>query len=86
MSEETLRRRNDLGEGPPRVRIGRFWSYSFDELDAWVSGQQAEVKQAAIQQPEAAKMQAETSDIAAQQPKRRRGRPPKSASAAIATP
>jgi len=38
MSEETLRRLHERGEGPPRARIGtRNWSYAFDDLDRWLT-------------------------------------------------
>jgi predicted DNA-binding transcriptional regulator AlpA len=41
-SEETLRKMHKRGEGPPRNRLGRrFWSYSFDELDAWLAAERA---------------------------------------------
>jgi hypothetical protein len=36
ISEETLRRRQLRGEGPRRTRSGRFWSYTYDDLDAYV--------------------------------------------------
>ena len=38
MSEETLRKYHERGEGPPRARIGRrHWSYSFSDLDKWLA-------------------------------------------------
>jgi len=41
-SEETLRKMHERGEGPPRNRIGkRFWSDSFDDLDAWLASDRA---------------------------------------------
>jgi predicted DNA-binding transcriptional regulator AlpA len=40
ISEETLRRMHERGNGPPRVRMGaRGWSYSYAELDAWLAAQ-----------------------------------------------
>jgi predicted DNA-binding transcriptional regulator AlpA len=40
ISEETLRRMHERGNGPPRVRIGaRGWSYRYDDLDAWLAAQ-----------------------------------------------
>jgi predicted DNA-binding transcriptional regulator AlpA len=39
ISEETLRRMHLRGDAPPRTRVGsRFWSYSYDDLDAWIAG------------------------------------------------
>jgi predicted DNA-binding transcriptional regulator AlpA len=38
ISEETLRRKHLRGEGPPRSKVGsRNWSYSYDDIDAWVA-------------------------------------------------
>jgi predicted DNA-binding transcriptional regulator AlpA len=39
LSEETLRKMHERGEGPPRARIGtRNWSYAYSDLDAWLTG------------------------------------------------
>jgi len=35
ISDETLRARHARGEGPPRTQRGRFWSYCYDDLDAY---------------------------------------------------
>jgi hypothetical protein len=35
MSEETLRQRHARGEGPRRSKNGRYWSYTFEDLDAY---------------------------------------------------
>jgi hypothetical protein len=35
ISEETLRQRHARGEGPRRTQQGRFWSYTYDDLDAY---------------------------------------------------
>jgi hypothetical protein len=35
ISDETLRLRQARGEGPRRTRCGRFWSYTFADLDAY---------------------------------------------------
>jgi hypothetical protein len=35
MSDETLRQRHARGEGPKRTKLGRNWSYSYDDLDAY---------------------------------------------------
>ena len=35
ISEETLRQRHARGEGPRRTQQGRFWSYRYDDLDAY---------------------------------------------------
>jgi hypothetical protein len=41
--EETLRRMHKRGEGPPRNRIGsRGWSYSYDDLDAWLASERGD--------------------------------------------
>jgi hypothetical protein len=34
-SEETLRQRIARGEGPRGSRDGRFWSFTYDDLDAY---------------------------------------------------
>ena len=36
VSQQTLRQRHNRGEGPRRTRSGRFYSYRFDDLDAYV--------------------------------------------------
>ena len=42
-SEETLRKMHKRGEGPPRNRIAkRFWSYSYDDLDAWLASERGD--------------------------------------------
>jgi hypothetical protein len=38
ISDETLRQRHNRGEGPKRVRNGRHWSYTYDDLDAYAAG------------------------------------------------
>jgi hypothetical protein len=35
ISEETLRQRHARGEGPRRSRNGRFWNYTYDDLDSY---------------------------------------------------
>lgn|SRR5215471_2726139 len=41
ISEETLRLKHKRGEGPPRMKIGsRNWSYSYDDIDAWLAAQE----------------------------------------------
>ncbi len=35
VSEETLRQRHNRGEGPRRTRFGRFYSYTYEELDRY---------------------------------------------------
>jgi hypothetical protein len=35
VSEECLRQRHARGEGPRRTQQGRFWSYTYDDLDAY---------------------------------------------------
>ena len=35
ISDETLRLRHERGEGPRRTKVGRFYSYSYDDLDAY---------------------------------------------------
>jgi len=35
ISDETLRQRCARGEGPRGARNGRFWSFSYDDLDAY---------------------------------------------------
>jgi len=40
ISTEKLRRMHARGEGPPRVKVGsRGWSYSYDQIDAWLASQ-----------------------------------------------
>jgi hypothetical protein len=39
ISDETLRQRHARGEGPRRTRNGRFWSYTFDDLDAYATAE-----------------------------------------------
>jgi excisionase family DNA binding protein len=41
ISDETLRQRCARGEGPRGARNGRFWSFSFDDLDAYAEQQAA---------------------------------------------
>ena len=41
VSEETLRRMQERGEGPRRHRHGRFWMYTFEDLDAYLAGDSA---------------------------------------------
>jgi hypothetical protein len=41
VSDETLRMRHAHGDGPRRTKIGRLWSYSFDDLDAYAEGERA---------------------------------------------
>jgi hypothetical protein len=38
MSDETLRQRHLRGEGPKRARMGRHWSYTYDDLDSYAAG------------------------------------------------
>jgi hypothetical protein len=35
ISDETLRQRHARGEGPRRTQNGRYWSYTYDDLDAY---------------------------------------------------
>jgi hypothetical protein len=35
ISDTTLRQRHDRGEGPRRVKFGRGWSYTYDDLDEY---------------------------------------------------
>jgi hypothetical protein len=35
ISEETLRARHARGDGPRRTRSGRFYSYTYEELDRY---------------------------------------------------
>jgi hypothetical protein len=41
VSEETLRQRHDRGEGPLYSRNGRYYSYSYDELDSYAEADTA---------------------------------------------
>ncbi len=44
ISDETLRQRHARGEGPRRTKNGREWSYTYDDLDAYVEAGDQEAK------------------------------------------
>jgi hypothetical protein len=43
-SEEWLRQLHASGEGPPRTQEGRYWIYSYANIDRWVAERAAKSK------------------------------------------